>query len=285
MDLLGKNIKFHKRGVAPGESELWLVSYADMMTLLFGFFVILYSISAIDESRFNDVGRQLAEAFRGDVEELKSQSEVGMLMQARQIRALQLLVAVLNLGETVEEAVDKIEKQVATQKNFAAAKAVLEEGMTTDKDSLLESLKAKITTYEDKVELAIPGGVLFRSGTADLMPEAKVGLQQIARYLHKLKDLVGVEIVGHTDSAPAASQSLYPSNWSLSSARAGAVAEELVRNGVNPKILVTRGMASYQPLFPERRPNGAWIRENMSKNRRVHIIIRKSHDQPESENK
>jgi chemotaxis protein MotB len=247
-----------------------------MMTLLFGFFVILYSFSNVDEGKFNSVSKKLAEAFKGDVKKAESKTEVGMLMQARQLRALQLLVAMLNLGENVESAVDKIERSVAESQSLAMAREALMEGLDSKEDSILSKLRVTMQDKEDRVELALPGGMLFRSGTADLTPEAKTGIRRIARYLVRIKGLVAVEVVGHTDSAPPPRGALYPSNWALSSARAGAVTEELVNQGIPSKIVAVRGMASLDPLFPERRANGSWIAENMARNRRVHIILKKS---------
>src|SRR4051794_26707088 len=89
--------------------EPWLVSYADMMTLLFGFFVILFSLSQMDENKFTSVGKQLAEAFKGQVD--KNETEVGMIMEARQIRALQMMVAMLNLGD-MEKVVESVERRL-----------------------------------------------------------------------------------------------------------------------------------------------------------------------------
>jgi chemotaxis protein MotB len=278
MDLLGKNIKFHNRGPSPNEGDLWLISYADMVTLLFCFFVILYSFSTIDEKKLSEVGRGLAQTFSADTEVARNLTDTGMLIQSRQARAFQVLVSVMNLGDTVEDAVDKIEKEVSARKGIAAARDVLQEGIGGGTDNIINSIKGQVSVHEDRIELAIPDGLMFKSGTAELVPEAKKALKRIAETLNKIKDVVGLEIVGHTDSSAASKRSQFPSNWALSSARAGAVAEELIRDGVSSKNMATRGMASLQPLFPERRANGTWIPENMAKNRRVHIIVKKSNE-------
>ena len=123
MSLLGKHSRVHQAGGHPDHGELWLVSYADMMTLLFGFFVILYSLSAVDEKKMQAVGKQLAEAFGGETEKVQSKSDVGMQLEARHLRALQLLVAMLNLGDNLEDAVGNIEKRAAEAKGMEAAKA------------------------------------------------------------------------------------------------------------------------------------------------------------------
>src|SRR5271170_1548655 len=115
MSMVGQNKKFGSVPAGGGDDHggMWIVSYADMMTLLFGFFVILYSLSQVDEKKLSVVGKELAAAFRGEIEKKQSESQVGMLMEARQIRALQLLIAMLNLGENMDQAVDNIERRVA----------------------------------------------------------------------------------------------------------------------------------------------------------------------------
>jgi chemotaxis protein MotB len=244
-----------------------------MMTLLFGFFVILYSFSQVDEKKFSVVGKQLAEAFGGEANQGKSNSEVGSIMESRDLRALQLLVAMLNLGDSIPEAEKNLEKNLSAAKNLEGARDYI---MSKAKhDGELEKMGIHTLSKEEQIEIALPDSLLFQSGTAVLVPRAVVALARIAGFLTKVNGLVGIEIVGHTDSAPPAPNAKFANNWALSSARAGAVAEELIRQGVSRKGLITRGMADLEPLFPERRSNGTWDAENMAKNRRVHIIVKK----------
>ncbi len=252
--------------------EGWLVSYADMVTLLFGFFVILYSLSQQDDKKMQAVGKEIAEQFKGSVD--KTNADTGILMEARQIRALQMLVAMLNLGDNVEKAVENVEKIVAGSKDLETAKKILMKDMK-GKDKVLEELKATVKDTEDSIEISLPDNALFLSGGADLVPGAKVGLKRVAGYLQRIRGLSAIEVVGHTDSLPPSRASKYPSNYALSAARAGAVTEELIKHGLDPKGIATRGMASLAPLFPERRSDRSLIAENLAKNRRVSILIKK----------
>jgi len=261
----------HGEQHADGE-EGWLVSYADMVTLLFGFFVILFSLSQQDENKMQAVGKKLAESFKGSVD--KTNTDTGILMEARQIRALQMLVALLNLGDNVEKAVESVEKIVAGSKDLEAAKKMLMKDLKS-KDKVLDELKGSVKETEDSIEISLPDNALFMSGGADLTPSAKIGLKRVAGYLQKVRGLGNLEIVGHTDSLPPSRASKYPGNFALSAARAGAVTEELIKQGIAPKGIITRGMANLQPLFPERRAGGSVITENLAKNRRVSILIKK----------
>jgi chemotaxis protein MotB len=272
MGMVGKRKRFGRAPAAHGE-ELWVVSYADMMTLLFGFFVILYSLSQVDDKKFNAVGREIADAF-GEKKKVED-TEVGQINEQREIRALQYLIAMLNLGDNMEEAVDKIERTMAESKDFDAAKQVMKEIVEADKTGTLAGIGGKLPDKSEVTEIVFPDSMLFTLGRAELNESAKVTLGEIARLLSKVEGLAKVEIVGHTDSLRPSGKSPYSSNWALSAARAGAVADELSRAGVPPKTLLTRGMADVQPLFPERGEGGRLIRENMGRNRRVHIILKR----------
>jgi hypothetical protein len=104
------------------DNELWLVSYADMVTLLFGFFVILFSLSDLDDKKFDQMTARMAEAFKANDGKKSAETDAGVSTEARQLRALQMLVAMLNLGDSVDDAVPKIEKSFAEGKAVEGAK-------------------------------------------------------------------------------------------------------------------------------------------------------------------
>lgn len=266
--------KFGHRPAAHQE-ELWIVSYADMMTLLFGFFVILYSLSQVDEKKFSAIGKEIADAFGEKKKE--EQNDVGQLNEQREIRALQYLIAMLNLGDNMQEAVEKIERSTADNKGFEDAKQILKEAAKSEKGLML-GFGPKFQEKTVITEIVFPDSMLFNSGKAELNPRAKSTLGEIAKLLGKVEGLAKVEVVGHTDSLRPSGKYPYANNWALSAARAGAVTDELARNGVPSKSLITRGMADVEPLFAERGEGGRLIRENLARNRRVHIILKRNSD-------
>jgi chemotaxis protein MotB len=113
------------------------------------------------------------------------------------------------------------------------------------------------------VVLTLPEQIIFDSGQADLKNGVLPKLEQIAVFIQKHPN-IAVEIQGHTDNRPIANRR-YPSNWELSADRATQVAKSLVRLGVNPAIISTRGFGEYQPLYP----NGT--DSDRMKNRRVEL--------------
>lgn len=259
------------------EDVIWLVSYADMMTLLFGFFVILFIFSQVDQRKLSEFGREITKTF-GEVSPQKTEkggAEAGVMTETRQLRALQLLVAVLNLGDNVENAIQNVEKRLSNAQSATAAKEMLVDHIKNQSLAGYEVLKGA-KDPDDIMEISIPVNTLFTSGSDVLAEDAKKKVKTLSKALSSVRGLVGIEVIGHTDSAPPKGSGLFQNNWALSSARAGAVAQELVNQGFDRKQIRVSGMSDLKPLFPEKNPDGSWNLDNMAKNRRVHIILKRS---------
>ena len=254
--------------------EQWIMSYADMVTLLFGFFVILYSFSTMDEKKFDQMGEKLASAFKAPESiDKKTTADVGITNEARQIRALQLLVAMLNLGENTDQAVRKIESAAASKTELDAAKSMLQESIKHDRNiSMIQSKSPESPT----VEIVMPEGLLFAAGQAELSITAKAKIQKLGRDFLKIEGIDKIEVVGHTDSLPPGPAALFKSNFALSSARAGAVAQELLNSGVRKELVMVKGMGDLEPQQVEPKDKLTKSKaSDMSINRRVNIILRK----------
>ena len=260
----------------PDHSEGWIVSYADMMTLLFGFFVILNSFANMDEKKLEEFGKQVADNLNGkyvdkaiQVSELDSDAE-------RQLRAFRMLLSVMNPGADIEAEVKRIEAITAAIGADQGAKDIVIDGLKKDAAKFMTVAQDGVAA-DSIVEISLPGATLFNPGTDDLRPDALGQIQKLAGTLAQLNGLTTIEVVGHTDSSPPGKESKYRSNWALSSARAGSVADALAKNGISRDMLLIRGMADLAPLFPERSANGAFLPLNQTKNRRVSIVIKKTH--------
>jgi chemotaxis protein MotB len=125
------------------------------------------------------------------------------------------------------------------------------------------------------IELVLPSNMLFDSGSAKVKQSGIASVVEIANSLSRRKDLIEIEIQGHTDSATPSQNAYYKDNWALSAARAGSIARVLLKSGIEKKYLKTTGMADLRPLFPEKNNDGRPNYKNMQKNRRVHLLIRK----------
>lgn len=272
MSMIGSKVKARRHTADDGEG--WLVSYADMVTLLLGFFVVLYSFSEINEKKLDSVGREMAEAL-GAMGLKQDPGDSDDMSTERMIRALQMMIAILNLGQSTEEGVKEIE-------NIAREVAASKDRLDQIKDKLRKSENASLLLTPGgqgeefkKVTIALPSKFLFKSGGSELLPEAKVKLKEVAAALSGPADHSLIDVVGHTDSQPLISKT-YRDNWDLSAARAAEVAKQLLANGVPKGRIQIIGKADQFPLFPEKNAQGSYIEENLIRNRRVEIVIHRT---------
>jgi chemotaxis protein MotB len=224
-------------------SERWLLTYADLITLLMVFFVILYSFSIIDVKKFEDLKGSLDKAFNNGV------------LAGLNTTSLSASVAYGQVQQQIKSANEENKAAVASQLQKVADATGSGEGIT-------------ITEVSQGVTVSLASQLLFQSGTAALKPGADQVLAQIAA---PLKDLTTfpIEIVSNTDElGPQSTNSPYPDNWLLGNARSYAVLRSLVDKATFPEERLSLwNKAQYSPLFPNDTP------ENRAKNRRVDLLI------------
>lgn len=258
---------------APHDShdESWLVSYADMMTLLFGFFVILYSFSTIDDKKYERMSDEIASAFKSteksDIDKVQT-DDLGE--DVRKIRALRMVVSMLNLGGTQEEAVAKIEKAYAKKE---VSKSIEDLSQTLNDTGAGAGVSK--STQKAYVDIIISENALFQKGGYEVDASAIPYIKALAADITTSADVGEVIVSGHTDSVAPSAGSLYKNNFVLSSLRAGMVADVLIRFGVDPHKIKVAGMGDLEPLMPEHDGKGNAIPENMAKNRRVQVTIKR----------
>lgn len=221
--------------------ERWLVSYADFITLLFAFFVVMYSVSAVNEGKF----RTVSESIKAALHPIASREASALAFNVGQNRPA--LVAP-NLPGTKEVAIRRLREFVKTMQAMSQFALI----------HMLERL-------DGSVVITIPDQVLFNSGEAAIRPEALPFLQGLAEAMIELDRQVRVE--GHTDNVPIRT-TLFPSNWELSATRAVIVVRVLTElYGVPSTHLAALGYADSRPLTENLNP------EQRAKNRRVEVII------------
>jgi chemotaxis protein MotB len=266
----------HKRGHDHEEEheneERWLVSFADMMTLLFCLFMVLFAISSVNTSKFEALQKALQDAFSGKIlSGGHAVMETGNDTPPEQPGTEPPLPALTPLQALANTSVEKIASQAAKkeQEDFKALKQRI--------DALVakEGLTGKVETTIRKKGLVVElltDNVFFDSGQAVLKPPA-------VNLLDKLGDVLRVEnehpivVEGHTDSQPI-SNAQYPSNWELSGARASAVVRSFVADGV------TRGRLS-GALYGAEKPTASNATvAGRSRNRRVDVILTRLHQEP-----
>ena len=133
---------------------------------------------------------------------------------------------------------------------------------------MIDAGHLKVTTRHGRIVLQLHNDVLFATGEADLKPDGKQAVSDVASTLRGV-GLKRFQVAGHTDSEPitAETKKKYPSNWELSTARAIAVVKLLVSSGVDPAMLSAAGYGPYDPVASNGSPDG------QSKNRRIEITL------------
>lgn len=227
--------------------DRWLISYADFVTLLFAFFVVMYSISSVNEGKYKAFSESLSIALTNQ----PSSAPISIVPNEQEL----LLKALVDRRTTrLGEQQLKIQERM---KNIAG-------GLGQIMAPMVNRGIMSIVQSRRGVVIDISAQALFGTGEAVLQSESIEVLKQVAAVL--AKEEYAIEVEGHTDDIPIATAQ-FPSNWELSSARASSVARTLIDNGVPAKNLAVVGLASNQPLVPND------SQENRAKNRRVTITI------------
>jgi len=229
--------------------ERWLVSYADFITLLFAFFVVMYSISSVNEGKFRTVSDSIKDALNPVVSPASN-------LTPFTIGENKALTLKPTIEEAKEPAMRRLREIMRSLKN----------------ETKLEIVQLKELTNGDIV-LTLPDTVLFRSGESVLRPEARPFIQAIGDVLIELDRHVRVE--GHTDNVPISTVQ-FPSNWELSATRAVMVVRTLSEQyGLQADHLTAAGHADSRPLTDNLTP------EHRAKNRRVEIVVQEPKPVPQ----
>jgi chemotaxis protein MotB len=212
--------------------ERWLVSYADFITLLFAFFVVMYAISSLNEGKYKVLSNSLIDAFK----QPKSSAELIRLENQNVPGAAQKLIVIP--GPTVKPNQDKLEKQTEKMQGIAG-------DLRQSLGSLIDQGKVKVTQSKRGIAVEISDSILFDTGRADLQTDSIDALSGIAERVKNLDNLIQIE--GHTDNQPIRG-GLFPSNWELSAARAASVVRLFESAGVAPQRMVALGYGQFRPV-------------------------------------
>jgi chemotaxis protein MotB len=227
--------------------DRWLVSYADFITLLFAFFVVMYAISSVNEGKYKIFSASIISAFG-----YQSDRPVETVALSDQERLLKSLVERRN-AKLAEQQRKQRERMQAIATNLNQVLA-----------PLVQSGQVSLTQTGRGLVLEINASVLFASGEAVLQGGAVKTLTQVAQVLGQGDHAIEVE--GYTDDI-AINTPHFPSNWELSSARASSVVRLFIEHGVAAERLTAVGSASNRPVAPNTTPEGR------ARNRRVAVTI------------
>jgi chemotaxis protein MotB len=228
--------------------ERWLISYADFITLLFAFFVVMYAISSVNEGKYKVFSASLITAF-GDQGASKSQAITPLNEQDILLKSL--------VDRRNAKQVEKSRKQQEYMKTVA-------KNLNQVMAPLVTSGQVSVTQTNRGVVLEINASALFSQGDAELRGDSVKTLSEVAQVLG-LGDQ-SIEVEGYTDDIPIKTPR-FPSNWELSSARASSVARLFIDRGVAAERLTAVGSAANRPVAPNDTSEGR------ARNRRVTVTI------------
>ncbi|SNS71875.1 chemotaxis protein MotB [Geodermatophilus pulveris] len=254
--------------------ERWLVSYADMVTLLLVTFVVLYAMSQVDQSKFAALAKGLSASLGGPIAVQPGPAPEGSVLDG--------LPGAIDIASAIapEETVAQAEVDAA-----AAAAALAEarqvaveaqaqyEDLAAIRDRIEASLAAAGYAGAARYEIderglvmhIVADQVLFDAEQAVLRPEGRAILDAVAPILGGLPNALGVE--GHANHLPVTPGGMWPSNWELSAYRATTVVRHLTGVGVAGTRMVANGYSDTRPLVPVTDPAA------VGTNRRVDVVV------------
>lgn len=237
--------------------ERWLVSYADFITLLFAFFVVMYSLSSINEGKYRVLSDSIVQAFRS----------INVNESGQQIIVPPVTVVTPSImppaARPQTPSPEELKAEEQRQQNARKMRSMADE-IRRVLQPLTDSGQVSVTEGAFGISVEINASVLFAPGEAVLGAPAVTALRAVAGVIALAAFPVTVE--GHTDNIPI-NTFRFPSNWELSAVRASSVVRLFVESGVAPERLTAAGYADQRPV------SANTTEEGRSRNRRVAIMI------------
>jgi chemotaxis protein MotB len=242
-----------RRSAEQAHLDRWLVSYADFITLLFAFFVVLYASSRSDQQKQTQIAHSIQSAFQAlglFPSSVPAQPSAGSVADSHDpVAPLNVVLDDdLSASPSVQQDLERLHARLTGLLSNQIAEGVV--SLRLGRDGLVISLRE---------------AGFYDSGSAEPHPQSRATLDHIAATLAATP--YDLRIEGHTDNVPIHTAQ-FASNWELSTARASELAKSLiVDHGIAPARLSAAGYAEYHPVASNDTPDGR------SQNRRVDIIV------------
>lgn len=265
-------------------AEAWAIPYGDLITLLLAFFVVMYSMSSVNEGKFRILSDSLVAAFRGAPStvapiNIGSNKPVGKGGEGRLDGVAPTTLIRLKhkderdrpsgTGSVVDlqlpgMAKGDVDREGDTGAGAGSALARMAGEVRVAMQELIDEGDVRVRQTAQWLEVEIRTDILFESGVAQVSPAARPVVAKLAGILAPFPNPVRVE--GHTDDRPIRT-AVFPSNWELSSARAANVVHLLAAAGMAPERMEVIGLGEFRPIA-----SNATV-EGRNRNRRVLIVV------------
>lgn len=226
----------------------WMATFADLVTLLMCFFVLMFAMSTIQEETFKELVQSLKSAL-GVQEVPETGTREGLIMPSVETDSPDQKKeddAMDELGGMVQKEVEEIVSDVKELVMFNKLGG-----------------NVKVEENDDGAVITISDVLLFKAGAGAMNENGLPVMSKIAKVLKQFS--YPIKVAGHTDNIPIRT-SRFPSNWELSATRASDVVRFLITQGVNPILLTAEGRAEFSPIVNNK------TAKNRARNRRVEII-------------
>ncbi|MBL6749028.1 MAG: flagellar motor protein MotD [Nevskia sp.] len=263
--------------------EAWAIPYADMITLLLAFFVVMYSISAVNEGKYRVLSDALSQAFGGPPKSIKP-VQIGSKRQSgsdsdQKLNIFERSTGDQSIGGTMRDLRNPVvipgkiktaipSPQTNTSGNTGyAGHAELQrmaDAVAKAMGELIERNMIVVRKSETRLEVEIRTDILFASGSAQVADNARPVLAKLAGILKPFPNALRIE--GHTDDVPIHTAA-FASNWELSAARAASVVHLFMIQGVEPRRMSVEGFGEYRPAADNATVDGR------NRNRRVVMVV------------
>ena len=220
-------------------ADRYLITYADLITLLLGLFVILYASSQVDSGKYKEFSAAMTDYFKPSADNKQQQGN-------------KILPGADGIPQPI---LPKVQEKTIDQINLEVEKSLQHE---------INNGKVSIQRTTTGIIVNLPEKLLFKSAKADIQPDAYPVLDSIAVILKGINKKITID--GFTDSIPIHTFQ-YESNWQLSTARAMNIGYYILQKGTPEENFSVRGFGANKPLASNLSPEGR------AKNRRVEILI------------
>lgn len=256
--------------------EAWAIPYADLMTLLLAFFVVMYAISTVNEGKYRVMADALTAAFGGAPRTINPVQVGNHQLQGADFDRPSPIKSGAKQGPSAPSPAPNVTllAAMASQMNMS----VTAQGMKNaerELDRIASDIEKAMKPLVDQkmvvirraqlwLEVQINSDILFPTGSAALEPAAQDTVSKLADVLVSVPN--GVRVEGYTDDRPIRTYQ-FPSNWELSAARAASVVHLFVRDGIPPERLAMIGYGEFRPIGDNA------TQEGRNSNRRVLLVI------------
>lgn len=246
----------------PPNHERWVISYADLLTLLLALFIVLFASSTRNKAKMSEESESLIKAFHGKPPTMTMLTTPEHALMNHQPSAIPKPVEHPAPRVVPRNASNLPQHLTAEMLALAVVKQILQSLLSP----LITSNQVRLKSAPLTLTINLDDKVLFDSGKAELLPAARKLLVKVTAALGKLPSPFMITVQGYTDDKPIKTAQ-FPSNWSLSTERAVSVVELFAANGIDGDRLTAEGFGQFSPLAPNDNDT------DRAKNRRVVIVI------------